>query len=168
MKKNIVLLMSIISLNLSACSTEMKDNKTSVSQQPKAKVTSTQQEENPTSTVFQGKEVKKIELISMKTKGDKAVIKLDFAQILKAMERTGIDKDKERVIPLLLDNEAKKNIDYQMTLNYQDGSNKTYLIWLDSPKVVIARQDNPEQKHLEHYIIRGEDAKQISDLFKAE
>ncbi|KFN12816.1 hypothetical protein [Bacillus pseudomycoides] len=55
-----------------------------------------------------------------------------------------------------------------MTLNYQDGSNKTYLIWLDSPKVVIARQDNPEQKHLEHYIIRGEDAKQISDLFKAE
>ncbi|WP_255262423.1 hypothetical protein [Bacillus pseudomycoides] len=57
---------------------------------------------------------------------------------------------------------------YQMTLNYQDGSNKTYLIWLDSPKVVIARQDNPEQKHLEHYIIRGEDAKQISELFKAE
>lgn len=166
MKKNIVLLTSIVLLNLSACSTEMKDNKTSVSQQPKTKVTSTQQEENPTPTVFQGKEVKKIELISMKTKGDKAVIKLDFDRILKAMERTGIHKDKERVIPLLLDDEAKKNIDYQMTLNYQDNSNETYLIWLDNATVVIARKNNPEQKNLEHYIIKGENAKQISDLFK--
>ncbi|WOA60572.1 hypothetical protein [Bacillus mycoides] len=167
MKKSIILLASVLLLNLSACSTEMKDNKTSVSQQPKTKVTSTQQEENPTPTVFQGKEVKEIELISMKTKSDRAVIKLDFARILKAMEQTGIHKDKERIIPLLLGDEAKKNIDYQMTLNYQDDFTETYLIWLDNPTVVIARKDNPEQKQLEHYIIKGEDAKQISDLFKA-
>ncbi|MDA2474897.1 hypothetical protein ACS2TZ_01805 [Bacillus cereus group sp. Bce025] len=166
MKKSIVLLTTVLLLNLSACSTEMKDNKTSVSQQPKTKVTSTEQEENPTPAVFQGKEVKEIGLISMKTRSDKAGITLDFGQILKAMERTGIHKDKERVIPLLLDDEAKKNIDYQMTLNYQDDSTETYLIWLDNPTVVIARKDNPEQKHLEHYIIKGEDAKQISDLFK--
>ncbi|HDR7642346.1 hypothetical protein ACW4EZ_31550 (plasmid) [Bacillus toyonensis] len=167
MKKNIVLLATVLLLNLSACSTEMKDNKTSVSQQPKTKVTSTQQEEDSTPIVFQGKEVKEMELISMKTRSDRTGITLDFDRILKAMERTGINKDKERIIPFLLDDEAKKNIDYQMTLNYQDDSTETYLIWLDNPKVVIARKDNPEQKQLEHYIIKGEDAKQISDLFKS-
>ena len=82
------------------------------------------------------------------------------------MEHTGIDKDRERVIPLLLDDEAKANIDYQMNVNYQDGSNETYLIWLEDKKVIIARQDNEEQKNLEHYIIRDTDAQQILSLFK--
>ncbi|MFV1008050.1 hypothetical protein JMZ96_14165 [Bacillus cereus] len=68
------------------------------------------------------------------------------------MERTEIHKEKKRVIPHLLDDKSKKNIDYQMTVNYQYASNETYLIWLDNPKVVIARKDNPKQKHLEHYI----------------
>lgn len=166
MKKNIVLLMSILLLNLSACSTEMKDNEASVSQEPKTKVTSTQQEGNSNPVSFQGKKVKKIEIVSMKTKDNKAVIILDFDRILKAMEHTGIQKDKEKVIPLLLDDEAKTNIDYQMNVNYQDGSNETYLIWLENKIVVIARQDNEEQKHLEHYIIKDTDAQQILGLFK--
>ncbi|WP_257145019.1 hypothetical protein [Bacillus thuringiensis] len=82
------------------------------------------------------------------------------------MEHAGIDKDRERVIPLLLDDEAKANIDYQMNVNYQDSSSETYLIWLENKKVVIARQDNEEQKNLEHYIIRDTDAQQILSLFK--
>jgi len=82
------------------------------------------------------------------------------------MEHTGIRKDRERVIPLLLADEAKANIDYQMNVNYQDGSNETYLIWLEDKKVVIARQDNEEQKNLEHYIIRDIGAQQILGLFK--
>ena len=88
----------------------------------------------------------------MKTKGNKAVIKLDFAQILKTMERTEIHKEKKRVIPHLLDDKSKKNIDYQMTVKYQYASNETYLIWLYNPKIVIYCKDIPKQQHLEHYI----------------
>ncbi|HDX9611000.1 TPA: hypothetical protein ROY01_002035 [Bacillus toyonensis] len=166
MNKNILLLALSLSLCLSACSTETNTDSTSTTEQPKVKTTSIQQEENRKPIFFQGKEIIKIELISTKVKNKKKVIKLEFDQIIKAMEHTGIDKDRERVIPLLLDNEAKENIDYQMNVNYQDGSNETYLIWLENKKVVIGRQNNEEQKNLEAYIIRDVDAQQILDLFK--
>lgn len=155
MNKNISLLTLSLFLYLSACSTETNTGSTSTTEQPKVKTASIQQEE-----------IKKIELISTKVKNKKAVINLEFDKIIKSMEHTGIDKDRERVIPLLLDDEAKANIDYQMNVNYQDGSSETYLIWLEDKKVVIARQDNEEQKNLEHYIIRDTDAQQILRLFK--
>ncbi|CAM3992571.1 hypothetical protein CN575_13390 [Bacillus wiedmannii] len=166
MNKNISLLTLSLFLYLSACSTETNTGSTSTTEQPKVKTASIQQEENHKPIFFQGKEIKKIELISAKVKNKKAVINLEFDQIIKSMEHTGIDKDRERVIPLLLDDEAKANIDYQMNVNYQDGSNETYLIWLEDKKVVIARQDHEEQKNLEHYIIRDTDAQQILRLFK--
>ncbi|USK99801.1 hypothetical protein [Bacillus tropicus] len=128
MKKSTVLLTIVLLLNLSACTTKIKDKKTSGFQQPKAKVTFAQQKENPPLAVFQRKDVKNIGLISMKIKDNKAVMKLNFVQILKAMERTKIDMDKEWLMPLLLDDEAKKDIDYQMIINYRDGSNEIYLI----------------------------------------
>ncbi|PGU40872.1 hypothetical protein [Bacillus cereus] len=166
MNKNISLLTLSLFLYLSACSTETNTGSTSTTEQPKVKTTSIQQEENRKPIFFQGKEIKNIELISTKVKNKKAVINLQFDQIIKSMEHTGIDKDRERVIPLLLDDEAKANIDYQMNVNYQDGSNETYLIWLEDKKVIIARQDNEKQKNLEHYIIRDTDAQQILSLFK--
>ncbi|MGG0516439.1 DUF1374 domain-containing protein [Bacillus pseudomycoides] len=167
MKKNILLLALSLSLYQSACSTETNTDNTSTTDQPKGKTASIQQEKNRKPIFFQGKEIKKIELISTKVKNKKAVINLEFDQIIKAMEHTGIYKDRERVISLFLEDEAKNAIDYKMIINYQDNSKEIYLIWLEkNPTVIIARQDNEEQKHLEHYIIKGEDANQILNLFK--
>ncbi|MEI5946863.1 hypothetical protein WBS58_16080 [Bacillus albus] len=166
MNKNISFLTLSLFLYLSACSTETNTGSTSTTEQPKVKTASIQQEENRKQIFFQGKEIKKIELISTKVKNKKTAINLEFDQIIKSMEHAGIDKDRERVIPLLLNDEAKANIDYQMNVNYQDSSSETYLIWLENKKVVIARQDNEEQKNLEHYIIRDTDAQQILSLFK--
>ncbi|MGG0236965.1 hypothetical protein [Bacillus rhizoplanae] len=158
MKKRIVCFLAIMLISLSACGKEKEKQE---------KVVPTSQEAEV--VTFQGKEIKEIQLTSTKTKGTKVLKKEnDIKQLVSAMEQVGLAENGDEPKTLLLDEEAKSAIRYNMTMDYNDGSVENYFVWVeDDGEVVIGHKDTPEKERVEFYDLK-EVSKKVAETFKTE
>ncbi|WP_051316973.1 hypothetical protein [Ectobacillus panaciterrae] len=112
--------------------------------------------------MFEKKEVKQIEITPAKTKITKTFTKEDDMMTFVSSIEHSTKKT------LLFDKKASDNVDCKMRIKYQDGSSRTYFIWLESQgkPVTIAYQKTPNETHIEDYLLTKDDEKQIIALLK--
>lgn len=112
--------------------------------------------------MFEKKEVKQIEITPEKTKITKTLTKEDDLKTFVS----GIEHSTKKT--LLFDKKASDSVDYKMKIKYQDGSSRTYFIWLEDQgkPVTIAYQKTPNETHIEDYLLTKDDEKQIIALLQ--
>ncbi|MFC3885992.1 hypothetical protein ACFOU2_21940 [Bacillus songklensis] len=158
-KVSSLVLGSLLILGLAGCTNSPDSPKSSNSA---AATSATQKEINATPTMFEQKEVKNIEVTSVKTKITRAFTKEnDMKMFTASMEHA-------KKMKLLLDEESADNIDCKMKISYQDGSNHNYFIWImdEGKDVVIGYQKKPDDVHLEGYELTEDRSKQLAHLLE--
>lgn len=130
---------------------------------PQKRVTTITNQKNTTMTpvIFEQKEIRKIDVASIKTKITKTFTKADDLKIFAVSMARATKGD------LLLDEESADIIDCYMWITFQDGSYKKYFIWFDVDKnVTIAYQSNLEEVQLKGYQLTEDNSKQVNNLLK--
>lgn len=111
--------------------------------------------------MFQQKEVKKLEISRVNSKGVYNVInneniKTIFTSMGSAEKKT-----------LLLNQEAKNYIHSKMKVTYQDNSIQEFFVWIEPDgDIVIAKAS--DETHVEGYDLREDNSKKIFQFFEKE
>jgi hypothetical protein len=116
---------------------------------------------NAVPVIFEQKEIKDIQVESIKMKKSKTFTNTSDFQTF----ATGMQKAKKTRI--LLDEEGADLIDYNMWITFKDESYKKYFIWiLDSKDVFIGYQSNLKEVHLQLYQLTEDYSKKVNSLLR--
>ncbi|MGE6539384.1 hypothetical protein [Bacillus luti] len=143
---------------LIGCTSNSNETKAS---NKEASKTVTETEITAESVMFEQKEVRKLEISPVNSKGSNKVInKENMKTIFTSMESPQKKK-------LLLDQDAKSHMHSKMKVTYQNNSTQEFFVWIESDGDIVMAKASDET-HGEGYDLREDNSKKIIQFFEKE
>jgi len=108
---------------------------------------------------FENKDIGTVELTNKKTNKTKKFSKVDIQTIVNGLETAKKESN------LLVDSEARNNMNAVMKIIYKDGTKQEFFVWLEGNGEQVMFAKSTTDDHTTGYEANGTPAKDIIDLF---